>query len=66
MKTMHPCYRQILTLLLDKFESCNASTANLQSPSHFLLEPDEDIAIINLSGESPSNLVHWSCTMPEQ
>ena len=63
MKIMRPCYRQILTHLLDKFESCNASTANLQSPSAFLFEPDEDIAIINLSGESLSNL---ACTMLEQ
>ena len=34
VKIMRPCYRQIY-YTLDKFESCNASTANLQSPAFF-------------------------------
>ena len=63
MKTMQPCYRQ-------HFYWTNLNLAMFQLPvcNHHqdFFEPDEDIAIINLSGESPSNLVHWSCTMPKQ
>ena len=51
-------------LLLDKFESCNVLTANLQFPSALFLSlmkrVIDYIAIINLSGNL-SNLVDWSC-----
>ena len=51
VKIMRPCDRHVFeALLLDKFESYNVSTANLQSSSAFCFEPDEenDIAVETL------------------
>ena len=56
-----------VTLIETLNDSCDVSTADLQSSSAFFVVPDKDcdVAVETLRTclvKSLSNLIHWSCT----